>query len=67
MEEVFQWLRDNGVKMILTVIVIDYIEPSHSDGAIERALGTGSQIFNIKTWDWKKLDLNCDGTANCVP
>ncbi|KAL6822091.1 hypothetical protein J3E69DRAFT_339920 [Trichoderma sp. SZMC 28015] len=36
--EIFQWLRQNGVKKIVSVIVIDDIEPSHSDGAIEGAL-----------------------------
>jgi len=60
MEEIFQWLRDNGVKKILTAIVLDNTEPSHSDAAIENALSD----FKVEVWDWKKLDLNCDVIAN---
>lgn len=56
MEGIFQWLRENGVKQILTVIVIDNVEPSHSDKAITTAL----QGFSVESWDWKKLDLNCE-------
>lgn len=60
MEEIFQWLRDNGVKKILTAIVLDNIEPSHSDAAIENSL----KDFKVEVWDWKKLDLNSDVIAN---
>lgn len=62
MVEIFQWLRDNNVKEILRVIVIDNGDPSHSDEAIELAL----QSFGIETWDWKKLDLNSDVISHCT-
>jgi hypothetical protein len=62
MVEIFQWLRDNYVREILMVIVIDNGNPSHSDEAIERAL----QGFGIEVWDWKKLDLNSDVISKCT-
>ncbi|PTB47926.1 hypothetical protein M431DRAFT_501633 [Trichoderma harzianum CBS 226.95] len=68
MVKVFDWLREKGVKKILSIIVIDSTEPSHSDGAIEAALGiTPSKMFGIETWDWKKLDINCDVISRCAP
>lgn len=67
MAEIFEWLRMNGVQRILSIIVIDQIEPSHSDGAIEAALGTYDKSFDIETWNWKKLDINCDVIARCAP
>ncbi|KAM0226770.1 hypothetical protein ACHAPO_012087 [Fusarium lateritium] len=54
--EIFQWLRDNGVKKIVKVIVLDDQEPCHADSAIEDAL-IG---FDVEIWDWKRLDLSTE-------
>ncbi|KAK4452495.1 hypothetical protein QBC34DRAFT_26249 [Podospora aff. communis PSN243] len=62
MGKIFEWLRKENVETIHEVTVIDSTEPSHSDAAIENAL----RGFNVETWDWKKLDLNCDVIANCT-
>ncbi|KAJ5509676.1 hypothetical protein N7527_011819 [Penicillium freii] len=56
LQEVFQWLRDNGVQKIIKVIVIDDEHPYHSDTAIEGALGG----FGVQIWDWKKVDICSD-------
>ncbi|PNP51064.1 hypothetical protein THARTR1_08292 [Trichoderma harzianum] len=56
---VFNWLRRNGVKSIITVRVIDYGHPCHSDEAIEEAL----EGFQVENWDWKKVDLCTDVIA----
>lgn len=53
---VFNWLRDNGVRQILKVIVVDDRDPCHANSSIEKAL----QGFEIEVWDWKKLDLSLD-------
>ncbi|KAL6831797.1 hypothetical protein V8C40DRAFT_159755 [Trichoderma camerunense] len=57
---VFQWLRNNNVKRIIKVSVIDYGSPCHSDAAIEKAL----EGFNVEIWDWKKVDLCTNVIAN---
>ncbi|KAL6786469.1 peptidase S8/S53 domain-containing protein [Trichoderma sp. SZMC 28012] len=74
MAEIFEWLRRNGVEKILSIIVYDNVEPSHSDAAIEGALvvkdkpnGSSIETFDIETWDWQKLDINCDVIADCAP
>ncbi|KAJ8130648.1 hypothetical protein O1611_g2982 [Lasiodiplodia mahajangana] len=60
---VFQWLRDNNVRRILKVTVVDYGSPCHSDAVIENAL----QGFQVETWDWKKVDLCTDVISNSTP
>jgi hypothetical protein len=54
--EIFQWLRDNGVKKIVKVIVLDDQEPCHADSSIEDAL----KKFDVEIWDWKRLDLSTE-------
>lgn len=56
---VFRWLRENGVKKIVKVMVIDDGDPSHADSSIEEAL----HGFDVEKWDWKRLDLNTDVIA----
>ncbi|KAH8586376.1 hypothetical protein B0O99DRAFT_695557 [Bisporella sp. PMI_857] len=50
---VFSWLKDNHVRSVMKVVVIDDGTVSHSDEAIEEAL----KSFDIEVWDWKKLDI----------
>lgn len=57
---VFEWLRENSVKKIIKVVVVDDGNPSHSDEAIEKAL----KPFEIEVWDWKKLDISSDVLFN---
>ena len=49
----FNFLRNKSVKRVIRVIVDDTLEPSHSDEAIETALGG----LKVEIWDWKKTDL----------
>jgi cell division inhibitor SulA len=58
--EVFDWLRNSGVKKIIKVIVIDDMQPSHSDSSIEKAL----QGFEVEVWDWKRPDLSTEVIGN---
>lgn len=61
---IFNWLRDNHVKKILKVIVIDDgPELSHTDRAIEIAL----KGLEIEVWDWKKLDLCTEVILKTAP
>jgi hypothetical protein len=60
---IFQWLRDNHVRKINKVVVIDDGDPCHSDESIERAL-TG---FDVEVWDWKRLDICSEVIYNCAP
>ncbi|KAF2874324.1 hypothetical protein BDV95DRAFT_592418 [Massariosphaeria phaeospora] len=53
MKLVFDWLRKQGVQSIVKVIVIDDGPTPHSDQAIKDFL----KGFDVRTWDWKKLDL----------
>lgn len=59
----FDFLRHKGVTRIIRVIVDDREEPSHSDEAIERALGT----FGVEIWDWQKFDLCIDTIVPAAP
>ncbi|UKZ68919.1 uncharacterized protein TrAtP1_009937 [Trichoderma atroviride] len=59
LRDVFDWLRQNGVKSIITVTVIDHGHPSHSDEMIEEAL----KGFQVENWDWKRDDLCTDVIA----
>ncbi|KAL7933896.1 hypothetical protein V8C35DRAFT_327371 [Trichoderma chlorosporum] len=58
---IFAWLRDNDVKKIIKVTVIDYSEQPHSDTAIEEAL----HGFDVEVWDWKKMDMCSDVLSRC--
>ncbi|KAI1122612.1 hypothetical protein F5Y10DRAFT_253766 [Nemania abortiva] len=60
LRQVFQWLRENKVRRILKITVIDHGAPCHSDAAIEEALAD----FNVEIWDWKKIDICTDVIAN---
>jgi hypothetical protein len=60
MKIIFKWLRENGVQMIVKVMVIDDGVPSHSDSAIEEALGG----FDVQVWDWKKVDICSEVICN---
>ncbi|KAI6366354.1 hypothetical protein MCOR25_005169 [Pyricularia grisea] len=53
LEELFGWLKKQGVGRILTVIVDDLHSPAHSDEAIETCL----EGLGIETWDWRKKDI----------
>ena len=44
------------MQSILSVAVMDDVEPSHSDEAIENCM-TG---LDVKVWNWRKLDLCSD-------
>ncbi|KAI1824956.1 hypothetical protein F4861DRAFT_538412 [Xylaria intraflava] len=57
---VFQWLRNNNVKRILKVTVVDYGSPCHSDAIIEEAL----KDFQVEIWDWKKVNMCTDVISN---
>lgn len=51
---IFDWLTTCHVKEVLEVTVIDHVEPSHSDEAIEYCVdGLG-----VQTWNWYKVDLS---------
>lgn len=57
----FQWLRDQGVRRIIKVIVDDLGKPCHSDEDIENALDG----FEVEILDWRRLDL-CPVTISKV-
>lgn len=50
---VFRELKRIGVKRIMEIEVEDLKEQSHADDIIIDSL----KDFNIKEWDWRKLDL----------
>jgi predicted metal-dependent peptidase len=56
MKLIFDWLRSKDVKKIVKVMVVDDGSPSHSDDAIQEALGG----LEVEVWDWKKLDMCTD-------
>ena len=60
---IFRWLRNLHVRAIIKVTVIDDVEPSHSDAAIENCL----QGFDIETWNWKKFDICSEVIYNSAP
>jgi hypothetical protein len=49
----YNFLRNKSVKRAIRVIVDETLEPSHSDEAIEMALGG----LKVEIWDWKKINL----------
>ncbi|KAK6330871.1 hypothetical protein TWF718_003068 [Orbilia javanica] len=53
METIFSWLKANGVKQIIKVIVVDNGDVAHTDEAIENCLSD----FNVEIWNWKRIDL----------
>ncbi|KAK2012402.1 subtilisin-like protein [Colletotrichum eremochloae] len=61
----FNWLKEKGVKRILTVIVDDLEPPFHSDEAIEEAL----ESFDVEILDWRRPDLDpvtLDRVGKCL-
>lgn len=50
---IFEWLEKQHVKSVLKVAVIDDMQPSHSDKAIEKCLSG----FDIRVWNWYKVDV----------
>jgi hypothetical protein len=48
------------VKSVLTVTVVDDMEPSHSDEAIEACM----EDLNVQFWNWYKIDLCSDVIFN---
>lgn len=60
---VFQWLRENHVRTIKRVVVIDDSDRPHSDGAIEQAL----MNLDVEIWDWKKPDICSDVIYSVAP
>jgi hypothetical protein len=59
----FNFLRNKSVKRVIRVIVDDTLEPSHSDEAIETALGG----LKVEIWDWKKIDLCTETIVTAAP
>jgi hypothetical protein len=60
---IFDWLRDNGVKRILRVMVDDGKDPPHSDEAIESAL----RDLNVEVWDWRRHDICSETIRRAAP
>lgn len=60
LSDIFKWLKDNGVKKVVRVSVLDYGDYPHSDSAIEEALGS----LEVEIWDWKKVDICSDVISN---
>ncbi|KFA55595.1 hypothetical protein S40293_09579 [Stachybotrys chartarum IBT 40293] len=60
---VFSWLRENHVRTIKRVVVIDDGDRPHSDEAIEEAL----RGFDVESWDWKKPDICSDVIHSTAP
>ncbi|RWA08804.1 hypothetical protein EKO27_g6306 [Xylaria grammica] len=60
---IFRWLRLLDVRSIVKVTVIDDVEPSHSDAAIEACL----EGFNIEKWNWKKFDICSNVILKAAP
>ncbi|RYP40703.1 hypothetical protein DL768_010602 [Monosporascus sp. mg162] len=60
MNSIFRWLKANHVGSILKVTVIDDLEPSHSDEAIETCIDD----LNVRVWNWYKVDLSCQVILN---
>ncbi|KAK4458238.1 intracellular serine protease [Cladorrhinum samala] len=61
--QVFDGLRQKGVKTILKVVVDDTLVPPHTDEAIEEAL----RNMDVEVWDWKKVDLCTEVIYNAAP
>jgi hypothetical protein len=57
---IFTWLKSCNVKSVLTVTVVDNVEPSHSDEAIEACMSK----LDVQFWNWYKIDLCCDVILN---
>jgi hypothetical protein len=57
---IFEWLKENNVKTILSLIVVDAEEPSHADAEIEECV----KGFQVEEWDWQKVDLCTDVIYN---
>jgi hypothetical protein len=60
LSDIFQWLKENGVKKIIRVSVFDYGDHPHPDSAIEEDL----KSLEVEIWDWKKVDLCSDVISN---
>ncbi|KAE8447278.1 hypothetical protein EG329_010972 [Mollisiaceae sp. DMI_Dod_QoI] len=60
---IFDWLGERGVNRIFKVIVIDGVDPPHSNQVIEERL----KGFKIETWDWKKVDICSDTILEAAP
>ncbi|KAM0263347.1 hypothetical protein ACHAQJ_001203 [Trichoderma viride] len=61
---IFRWLRDQAkVEKIIKLVVDDFSQPSHTDEEIEEA----AKLFDIKIWDWRKVDLCCNTIAAIAP
>ena len=57
---IFRWLKKRHVKSVLKVTVIDDVEPSHSDEAIEACMDQ----LDVRIWNWYKVDVCCDVIIN---
>lgn len=60
---IFHWLKSRKVKSVMSVTVVDDVEPSHSDEAIEACVNT----LDVRTWNWYKVDLCCSVLINSAP
>jgi hypothetical protein len=60
---IFRWLKNLHVSAIIKITVIDDMEPSHSDAAIETCL----EGFDIETWNWKKVDVCSEVIFKAAP
>lgn len=63
MSSIFQWLKDHNVESVLKVIVVDDVEPCHSDEVIESCM----RNLNTRVWNWSKIDLCCDVINDSAP
>ncbi|KAJ4286233.1 hypothetical protein N0V90_013267 [Kalmusia sp. IMI 367209] len=63
-EAIFNWLKSKAVKQIIHLFVDDYHPCSHSDESIEKAL---EDLKVIKTWDWRKLDIDSMTLLKAAP
>ena len=72
---VFNWLKKHRVKSVIKVSVVDDVEPSHSDEAIELCLGPTRSAdgmkkiegLDVRIWNWFKMDLCVDVIVASAP
>ena len=62
-EDIFKFLREEGVRKIFTVIVNDLTGQPHTDEMIINLL----KGFEVEHWEWKKLDMNIETILRTAP
>ncbi|KAL4888372.1 hypothetical protein BDV59DRAFT_206192 [Aspergillus ambiguus] len=69
-DELFEWLRMEGVEEILTVDVDDDGEQPHTNRAIRKCfkgISPDHTNFHVVTWKWKKFDLCSETIFEAAP